>query len=329
MFKNSINKPTIFLHIGMNKTGSTALQTWLSTNRVQLLQSDGIYYPEEGLQGVAHYRLSDVLGFRHSQKPINRNDVNKLHKIFSQSIKNNNCQKVVFSSEFFVINKDIGIIKNFFQGLECKVVIYLRRHDYWWESSYNQSLRTVRQPSFPKGIDAYLKHQKRVSTISDYKALVERWAKVFGKCNIIIRPYEQQSLPNGIVANFLKVIACEHYHSATDDIKVNVSLSKYANAVLEVAQRSGLSDNEISKVLLFLKENDKPDNNFSLLSPKRRRVMINNYLPQYQYIANNYLTNNNGTLFAEKWPQINDEWQEFIAPEPEEILATILKAISK
>jgi len=329
MFKITTNKPKIFLHIGMNKTGSTAIQAWLNTNKDHLLRTDGIYYPLEGLQGGAHYGLSDELGFKLGGFSINDKRLNDLQKKFLASIKENKCDKVIFSSENFVLDKDLHSIKQFFKGFDCKVVVYLRRHDCWWESLYNQSLKMVRAPKYPKGIEAFITHQKRVSNIGNFKALLERWAQAFGKENLIVRPYETRSLKNGIVADFLQVIDYVNHDSIKSSKKINASLSKHANAVLEVAQRSGLDDIEVNKVLLFLRENDIKENNFSLLPSKRRRAMVNYNYPQYQYIAEHYLKGSDNVLFSEKWPELDEEWEVFTPLEPEEILVLILKAINK
>lgn len=55
---------TIYLHVGANKTGSSAIQNFCNSNRDSLLSS-GLLYPVTGCVGDAHYGISSILGFAH------------------------------------------------------------------------------------------------------------------------------------------------------------------------------------------------------------------------------------------------------------------------
>jgi hypothetical protein len=57
-----MTRPTVYLHIGMNKTGTSALQRFFAQNQVRLAEN-GVLYPVSGRAGDAHYCLSRALGF--------------------------------------------------------------------------------------------------------------------------------------------------------------------------------------------------------------------------------------------------------------------------
>jgi hypothetical protein len=76
--------------------------------------------------------------------------------------------------------------------------VYLRRHNEGRESAYNQAVKMVAKPPWEQGFESYVNFRKRKTPKHGcYRELVDRWAKVSGKENIIVRPYErQQNKPN-------------------------------------------------------------------------------------------------------------------------------------
>ena len=59
----NVKKPIIYLHIGMNKTGSTSIQDYFFNNKDDF-NIEGFCYPSAGLNSKGiHYGLSDAFGF--------------------------------------------------------------------------------------------------------------------------------------------------------------------------------------------------------------------------------------------------------------------------
>ena len=56
----------IYLHMGFYKTGTTAIQKFLSLNRDQLVKQ-GFLYPAIGAYGDAHFPISRGLNKEHPQ----------------------------------------------------------------------------------------------------------------------------------------------------------------------------------------------------------------------------------------------------------------------
>jgi hypothetical protein len=82
------------------------------------------------------------------------------------------------------------------------IICYLRRQDNVLQSLYNQS---VKGGGYYKDIgDFVFPHPL------DYFELLGRWAAVFGKENIVVRPYEKQQFKdNDLISDFLSIVGLE------------------------------------------------------------------------------------------------------------------------
>ena len=152
----------------------------------------------------------------------------------------------------------------------------------------------------------------------DYFELLNRWAAVFGKENIIVRPYEKQQFKdNDLIADFLNIVGL----ALTDDFKL---LEKNANPrlptetleymrLLNSFLRDKTKAKYIKKKLIAYSTEKFKDStesifyNHSLLSPDQKLAIIEQYTPSNQRVAQDYLGRENGCLFfeaiAERSPQ--------------------------
>jgi hypothetical protein len=297
----------IFLHIGMDKTGTTAIQSFFNKNRA-LLKTKGLLYPETGENRVAHYELSGSLGFFHGKKNIFPDPSTLSEKIATEISE---FETIIFSSEFFMIPANIQPVKHFFSDYDTKIIIYLRRHDTWWESVYNQAVKTVVLPPWGRGFENYMNFQNRKhSKRGKYRNLVDMWANSFGKENIIVRPYEKQQNEPNIIFDFLKTIGFDSIMNEVDIIseRTNESLSYLALNLIDIYQRANI-DNDIRSHLiqkaLFLKDISPYS---SIVSPSLRKKLVDQNLPDYEYIAKEYLGRTDGKLFYDTMPNENDPW---------------------
>lgn len=138
---------TIYLHIGIPKTGTTSLQKFLFFNREKLLKK-GCLYPITGTnitsnnepKGYSHNSLVRVLSQNTSQ---NGDWVSqcKIWQEFKTEINALKAEKVIISAEFFtgpgIYNQDlIAMTKKLLDDYDVKIVIYLRRQDEFLRSYY-------------------------------------------------------------------------------------------------------------------------------------------------------------------------------------------------
>lgn len=175
----------LYLHIGSNKAGSTALQLFCAANR-ELLAAHGIHYPRAGANPKgAHHPL--CLTFLDLAQPIN---ARFRHRPIDPGIRNEvmlevaDADRVLISSEalFWVFGLDLNALARFLGHFERVIVIaYLRRHDAYLESMYKScAVAGDALPSF----DKFCTLMDR-----DYWLILERWQRFSVVEQLIIRPF--------------------------------------------------------------------------------------------------------------------------------------------
>lgn len=128
----------VLIHTGPGKTGSSALQQWLTTHRQELLEA-GVLYPAHGLDGNGvssgnREELMDIVEV--DGKP--RHVVNaKKAEALRASLSASSCHTLLLSSEFF-----FPAIVDLQKVLpEAEFVAYVRNPIELIESNYNQSVK--------------------------------------------------------------------------------------------------------------------------------------------------------------------------------------------
>ncbi|WP_444909393.1 hypothetical protein [Microbulbifer sp. TRSA005] len=228
----------VYLHIGSDKTGSTAIQSALSRYRT-LLKSKGIIYPEL-VQNQDHHE-SLVLEL---QSGVKGNSWQKLEEIIAT-----NPPHILLSSEAFCALKTIEIkrLKNWLNQPTIKVIAYLRRADEYLESGMLQRLKST---SSLKAFKRQYLIAKHVPTILDpyvfnaaFKAFfLVKWQRVYPE-QVIIRPYDKnQWVEQNIVHDLLNRLGL---NKNLDDLKPasihrNVTLDITAIYAISILSRNKL-----------------------------------------------------------------------------------------
>ena len=181
--KNNIKK--VYIHIGLPKTGTTSVQNFLFKNREELINF-GFLYPEtitsknfiKGNKLIGYNSLNDH-NFIHDMK----NYGYEFHDIFFlkliEEIKNNNnCDKLIISSENLIFaEKDfIKKIRSLFMGKEIKIIFTQRDYINWLNSYYYETIFSGRSTwSFSKFFN------KMKSEILPYNKKINLWINIFNK----------------------------------------------------------------------------------------------------------------------------------------------------
>lgn len=193
----------LILHIGTHKTGTSALQTYLG-NRAKYLDTRGIHYLRSGrAAGKAHHELSWAIRGRKGSEMSAWDDARK-------ELETHAAAASVISSEAFWFTDPEPVKEQLRAVKDVRVVIYLRRQDKYLQSLYKQTVATGRRISFAEWRERY--HFR-----GDYLSVVRRWADVFGKDSLDVRPYERQGATIDVVDDFLAYLGVEQ----TDDLERN------------------------------------------------------------------------------------------------------------
>jgi hypothetical protein len=124
---------TIYLHIGMSKTGSTSVQKMFSKHADYFAQND-LYYPKSCRNDISHHTLAEFFKFeKYAEKA--RDLANEILL----------CQhsRILLSSELFEHMNPLMWQRAmaFFRPHKLKVIIYLRRQDDAMISIYNELVK--------------------------------------------------------------------------------------------------------------------------------------------------------------------------------------------
>jgi len=257
----------LILHIGISKTGTTAIQNFLYKNKEKLLEQ-GILYPSTGLfkspNVAAHYNIAWSI-FKHVGV-----DVNKI-PTFEQILKNLEKElreykplKVIISSESFMHFRRPHIktlaegLKDLFQKM--KVVVYLRRQDRWIESSYAQVLKTGEVKLLP--FKTSIKHSLwNLKWLLNYDEFLDRWSEFFeNQGQLLPRIYEKSALKdNDIVVDFISLVD-NSIEITNFDTQINTNPSLIPISVFTLLKLNEEYDlpqvlyHKVSKYLLNLQE---------------------------------------------------------------------------
>ncbi len=150
--KNELNNPTVYIHIGLNKTGTTSLQYWLEENANKTLRKHGVLFSKTGRSSVKHDKLSNLLGCKLGKVQIDNAKCEKLRQKFVAEVEKSGCNKIIVSAETFGLSRNLENVKSFFRDFDCRIIVYFRRHDEWLELHYNHFLKTVHQPNIDMGL---------------------------------------------------------------------------------------------------------------------------------------------------------------------------------
>jgi hypothetical protein len=314
-------KKTIFIHIGAHKTGTSALQLFLSRNR-EILKENGCLYPGNT---IAHHNI--VQEFRqHPLEDILSARSNATARCF-QEIGESTAQKIILSSENFEnLDHQIDTLKGFLlPSFEVKIIMYLRRQDEKIESMYNASVKNpvVRSDKpFSEFLAVFLDHEHgRFQDVSqhrynfgaiDYYPILALWQEAFGRENILVRCYEKEQLPQGIFLDFLTTVGL-----GPDDrywipkMRINESLRWNLIEVIRSCNAHFRGDREFHQFLihhLTRINSGYTGGKQRLLSPQQRREIIAMSEESNAKIAREYLNRSDGRLFYAALPDLDEPW---------------------
>ncbi len=198
---------TIYLHIGTPKTGTTSLQKILASNR-RLLLEKGYFYPPQGIPSHdnGHHCLAWSFlhpdGVRTDAYLGKRFECGQVPADVLDAIQNQAVENVILTSEYFWLLENISqieAVKDMLKGYRVILIVYLRRQDRFFLSSYSENVK--------RGcVKPFLTFQRERQIKGDYRLLLSQWRKVFGHSNVIARRYQENSDKAWLINDFLQTL---------------------------------------------------------------------------------------------------------------------------
>lgn len=203
----------LFLHIGFNKTGSTSLQKNLEINAKEL-QARGVLYPSKRnapfMQRWQHVPLAAAVPNRNVPwlRERKRDTLGQAWPSLQQYLAAHPHDQLILSSESFG-GLDFNIAKvrwvqSQLPDYDITIVAYIRRQDSYFLSTYQEGIKAGWTKPFR--FDDY--HTTRSLYFADR---LRPWKTVFGKNNVIVRPFAPDFWPEGeLFFDFCQAIGIDH-----------------------------------------------------------------------------------------------------------------------
>lgn len=308
---------TVYLHIGTPKTGTTAIQNFLSDNN-EILNKYGICYPDFGFRypkiGVlrnAHFLLTadfDENGQKSSQQP--GKDYESGLDMIADLAKT--YDKIIISDE--AIWRGSSGRDNFWpklkydlwkRSLDIKIIVYLRRQDLWMPSFWGQKIKTGSVLHFQE----YLQFMDETDYPTDYFQYMEMLSSIFGEESLIIRVYEKgqyKGEKQTLISDFLDIFGLplgDEFYIRQD--LYNLSLKgNYAEIrrILNILPDFYETDHILKRSIWDTQKlNPEPDlaDNYTWNSPDEQRAYLAAFADSNEQLARKYLHREDGILFYE------------------------------
>ncbi|WP_157014692.1 hypothetical protein [Mesorhizobium xinjiangense] len=292
-----MNKKRIVVHIGANKTGSSAIQNFISIN-ARRLRDAGIVVPGTNfeLSGKidGHHVWSFQLLFDNPSEGAKVLS-GALHDIFALEP---NASAVLLSAENLTANPVApALFKELAQQYDIEIVIYIRRQDDYFTSSWQQWHSKTNSDFWAWAISA-------IGQFGNWRTYLERWETVVPRKNIKVRIFDRKKLVDGdVVADFYGLLDLSIPFSELSYPKKQINPS-YADAVMNLVKGNSAifrdaHDNDFYNFVQamtgdrFFKNSKESSLTFS-----QRHAIVQKYAVSNRWVKDSYFPDTPGELFS-------------------------------
>lgn len=255
----------VLLHIGQSKTGTSAIQAFLTLNRLSLREA-GVLYPSIKIGGIsvdlgAHNAVADALADK-SHFPHLTAD--QYFSQFFEEARQIDAKLLILSAEhFFGGEPRIWAVDNhedyfnlyrhkverlaaYLEGHDVRLLVYLRPQLDWLASAVGQTVRIDRLISDSSIYQNDRQFFELMKPLLMYSTLLDIWADVIKPSSFTAIPYTNNTLyKNSSISDFLHRADLEniYFPYANAGIQVNKSFTREYIEVKKILNRSPRSKN--------------------------------------------------------------------------------------
>lgn len=305
-----MTRKKLLIHVGMGKTGTTALQEFFWANR-NLLAEKGVCYPKVGVVSGAHHLLSPHV-------PPFLADMGTYLKPeeWAPAIAAEDSETVLLSSELMAWAAP-ELVQEFCASLQrwfdLRILFYFRRQDSQIMAAYNQQVKAGTQIRPIQ--DVITRQMERF----DYLAKIAPWRDQVGTENVSVRPFERGQFHEGdirkdFLLHFLGIDETSEFRFPTGNS--NPRLSKQAMEFKRMTNLVAPDPEFLSRLndaLLDYSSRTSEDStaifsNQPTLSPAERRKIIEASEEVNRTIASRYMQRDDQILFRDSLPADDPDW---------------------
>lgn len=207
----------VILHIGVHKTGTTLIQRTLHRNAALLMQ-DGFFYKPHDPRNHNHHAIA--IGLMGNTEI--RDWATTALREQTERTAAAKCHTCIISSEAFLDNPDLALIRQLLADHTVRVIAYLRSPDQIVASAHNEVVRD----SLKRWQRALGEHPYPYDP--SYWTILFSWLDAFSPGELTLAPFDpKQWASDDLVTDFLQMIGLREnlkLERSLDDAEMNISL---------------------------------------------------------------------------------------------------------
>lgn len=331
--RKDIPMKTLYIHIGMPKTGTSSIQRFLLGNET-VLNEYGYCFPHFPYKYPYVYDNRNgyfLIGKCYDEEGIR--DLKLERKRLKDGLTHicrcfKTYENVILTEEtlwrcLYTRKLVAPTIKTHVEthGYQVKIIVYLRRQDEFQISIWKQNVKhakTAMTMSFEERLTEVLENE---SYLFEYGSRLDDLAAVFGAENLIVRRFEPDSWKNGsLIDDFLDCIGLEHTEDFHDlPSEANPSLSENMAYMKGIINKSTtFSKQEISylgQIMRDLSGESSAAYPCSMMSAEEANTLLERFADENEHAAKTYCRDDR-PLFSDrmkdvpKWQPDNPHMQE-------------------
>lgn len=287
----------LILHVGEHKTGTTALQNFLYSNRESLLNQKILYPTFSMNHGVTNHNWLVEYLLKDSGKHMDDtvSDRFDFYRELCRKVKRYDCKKVIISGE------SLGRITSGFQlrlyGLvkkfNYKIVLYHRSPLGFIESLYNESIKNGLLHSVSEHIDTQMVQIREGHVAERLRVLMQ----VYGHDRLIVRPYMPTLLKNGDIISDFAMISGINLEALDRNIEISHQNKRIPNQYVSLCRQINLlgEDSEIRRkrmsiLMNYALQSEKiQDKDMTIFTPEQLEALNHASKRPEKYIADGFM----------------------------------------
>lgn len=300
----------LIIHIGANKTGSSAIQRFLSMNSLAL-REEGVVVPNENFQVADKTQGHHVFGFQDLLKSPSEGRKQLEGMLDAVDVAYPEANTILLSAENLAANPAApSLFEDLVKRYDTRLVIYIRRQDEYILSSWQQWHSKI-------SVDFWAWLISVVGVMGNWRAYLENWETVIPRGKITVRIYERPKLKGGdVIADFHSMLGISKPLSTLAYPKRVVNPS-FSDAIMDLVKGNELifqnvHDNDFYNFVVRL-TGDKyiKTSRESSLSFAQRRSILGRYKRQNSWVKESYFPHIDGELFSQ--PKESD--YDYVSPD--------------
>ena len=322
---------TLYLHVGVHRTGTTSTQRFLRDN-FNVLLTKGYLYP----YGVKRH---DQIVRRLANNEITAQDF-AIDLTARADKQLEHITSIVISDEDISLIEDLRIFAPLKEYFDIKLVVALRRQDLWLESWYLQNVKWQWNDALSHlTFDEFFARRTDFFWI-DYAARFAHFESIFGPDAVVAGVFEKDDMPEGPIQSFLNMIGIKVRTGFGPFLHRNSSLSPLLSEFMRQLPLDRMAIKERTIVEAACIEVDKTlktNGSKLIMTAAQREIVMAEYEDSNHKTAVRYVGRE--TLFREPLPnaealladtvlpgQSQDVVEQFVSPVLEALASLMTKA---